>query len=149
MVQAQQSWKKFVTKVERSACEVKCSWWSVLCWNVVMWLMYVNIGFGTPRFPLQHVSLFELSLIMYFSQWSTHSHSRSLRSLTQSRIHSHAHLPQGSKRPDSGIVKVGASMFSSPADVEGKVGVVNSGRGMTDFSQRKKHKFETFWICMW
>jgi survival of motor neuron-related-splicing factor 30 len=44
---------------------------------------------------------------------------------------------------DSGIVK-GSSLFTSPDDVQGKVGVVNSGKGMTDFGQRKKHKFDTF-----
>lgn len=51
-------------------------------------------------------------------------------------------LLQGSKRLDSGIVK--DSMFSSPDEVAGKVGVVNSGKKMTDFGARKKHKFDTF-----
>lgn len=49
---------------------------------------------------------------------------------------------QGAKRVDSGIVK--DSQFSSPAEVDGKVGVVNSGKKMTDFVPRKKHKFDTF-----
>jgi hypothetical protein len=32
-------------------------------------------------------------------------------------------------------------MFASPDAVDGKVGVVNSGKGLTEFAQRKKHKF--------
>jgi hypothetical protein len=39
---------------------------------------------------------------------------------------------------------VKSSQFSSTEEVAGKVGVVNSGRGMTDFQARKKHKFDTF-----
>lgn len=35
-------------------------------------------------------------------------------------------------------------MFSSTEEVAGKVGVVNSGKGMTTFEPRKKHKFDTF-----
>ncbi len=40
----------------------------------------------------------------------------------------------------SGIVK--KSMFESSEDVHAKVGVVNSGKGMTNYQERKKHKFE-------
>jgi len=54
----------------------------------------------------------------------------------------HCLATQGSKRLDSGIVK--ESMFSSTDEVAGKVGVVNSGKKMTDFGARKKHKFDTF-----
>ena len=32
------------------------------------------------------------------------------------------------------------SMFKSPDTVDGKVGVVGSGGGMTEFEQWKKHK---------
>jgi hypothetical protein len=46
------------------------------------------------------------------------------------------------KRPDSGIVK--SSLFGSSEEVAGKVGVVNSGKKMTEFEPRKKHKFDTF-----
>jgi hypothetical protein len=49
-------------------------------------------------------------------------------------------LLQGTKRPDSGIVK--SSQFSSSEQVAGKVGVVNSGKGMTEFEARKRHKFD-------
>jgi survival-of-motor-neuron-related-splicing factor 30 len=42
----------------------------------------------------------------------------------------------------AGIVK-SSSMFSSPEFVDGKVGVINSGKGMTSFSTRKKHQFDT------
>jgi hypothetical protein len=34
-----------------------------------------------------------------------------------------------------------SSMFASPDETEGKVGVTNSGKGLTDFASRKKHKF--------
>jgi survival of motor neuron-related-splicing factor 30 len=33
------------------------------------------------------------------------------------------------------------SMFASPDGVEGRVGFTGSGQGMTDYSERKKHKF--------
>lgn len=33
------------------------------------------------------------------------------------------------------------SMFASPEGVEGRVGFTGSGQGMTDYSERKKHKF--------
>jgi hypothetical protein len=33
------------------------------------------------------------------------------------------------------------SIFSSSATADGKVGVVGSGKGMTDFGDRKRHKF--------
>lgn len=46
---------------------------------------------------------------------------------------------QTSKKPMSGITKT--SIFTSPDAVDGKIGVINSGRGLTDFVQRKKHKF--------
>ena len=51
-------------------------------------------------------------------------------------------VTKGTKRLDSGIVK--NSMFSSTEEVAGKVGVVNSGKKMTEFVARKKHKFDTF-----
>ncbi|ORX91290.1 hypothetical protein K493DRAFT_317366 [Basidiobolus meristosporus CBS 931.73] len=35
------------------------------------------------------------------------------------------------------------SIFATPSEPEGKVGVVGSGKGMTDFQQRGKHMFET------
>jgi hypothetical protein len=47
---------------------------------------------------------------------------------------------QSVKRSAAGVVK--SSMFSAPAELTGKVGVTNSGRGMTAFAERKKHKFE-------
>jgi hypothetical protein len=34
------------------------------------------------------------------------------------------------------------SMFSSPDTVDGRVGVVNSGHHMTDYGDRKRHKFD-------
>ena len=43
------------------------------------------------------------------------------------------------KKELSGIVKT--SMFSSPVVVDGKVGVINSGLGLTDYEKRKRHKF--------
>jgi N-acetyl-gamma-glutamylphosphate reductase len=33
------------------------------------------------------------------------------------------------------------SLFSSPAAVDGKVGVTGSGQGMTDYEHRKRYKF--------
>lgn len=50
-------------------------------------------------------------------------------------------VEKGTKRSMSGISK--QSMFASSEDVTAKVGVVNSGKGMTTFQERKKHKFET------
>jgi hypothetical protein len=32
-------------------------------------------------------------------------------------------------------------MFASPDETDGKVGVIRSGHGMTEFAQRKRHKF--------
>lgn len=49
-------------------------------------------------------------------------------------------MDKGTKRPFSGINK--QSMFASSTEVAAKVGVVNSGKGMTTFQERKKHKFE-------
>ena len=40
-------------------------------------------------------------------------------------------------------MKRGPSMFASPDTVEGKVGVVGSGKGMTDFEMRKKYKLNS------
>jgi len=40
----------------------------------------------------------------------------------------------------AGKFKNKQSIFASPNDVDGKVGVVGSGKGMTDFEQRKKYK---------
>lgn len=34
------------------------------------------------------------------------------------------------------------SMFASPEEVDGKVGVTGSGKGTTDFEQRKRYKFK-------
>jgi survival-of-motor-neuron-related-splicing factor 30 len=50
----------------------------------------------------------------------------------------------GSKRTLPGLlgIKVHGSMFASPDAVDGKVGVVGSGQGMTEFGERKRHKFE-------
>ena len=36
--------------------------------------------------------------------------------------------------------KTAKSMFASPDAVDGKVGVINSGRGTTEFEDRKKYK---------
>ena len=46
----------------------------------------------------------------------------------------------GIKKSVAGIQK--SSMFASPETVEGKVGVTNSGKALTEFEQRKRHKFE-------
>ena len=47
---------------------------------------------------------------------------------------------QTAKKPlSSGITK--SSIFTSSEEVNGKIGVVNSGKGLTEFIQRKKHKF--------
>jgi len=48
-------------------------------------------------------------------------------------------VTKGSKRQMSGLVK--SSIFASSDAVDAKIGVVNSGKGLTDFAQRKKHKF--------
>lgn len=48
-----------------------------------------------------------------------------------------------SKRPLPGLSALKApSMFSSPDTVDGRVGVVNSGHHMTDYGDRKRHKFD-------
>jgi len=39
-------------------------------------------------------------------------------------------------------VKPGKSIFSSPDTIDGKVGVIGSGKGVTDYHQRKKHEFQ-------
>ncbi|RYG69400.1 hypothetical protein EON64_02815 [archaeon] len=52
---------------------------------------------------------------------------------------------KSNKRALSSIVlpaKTGSSMFSTSDDSASKVGVVNSGKRMTTFVERKKHKFE-------
>ncbi len=49
-------------------------------------------------------------------------------------------VTKGSKRSLSGLTK--SSIFQSSEAVEGKLGVVNSGKGMTSFADRKKHKFD-------
>jgi survival of motor neuron-related-splicing factor 30 len=41
----------------------------------------------------------------------------------------------------SGKVLGRDSMFASPDEVDGKVGVTGSGKGTTDFEQRKRYKF--------
>ena len=46
------------------------------------------------------------------------------------------------KKALPGVVK-GTSMFASSSALEGKVGVNNSGRGLTEFQERKKYKFAT------
>lgn len=33
-------------------------------------------------------------------------------------------------------------MFKGPESTKGKVGVVNSGKGMTDFGKRLRHNFD-------
>lgn len=48
-------------------------------------------------------------------------------------------VTKGSKRSLTGLVK--SSIFASSDTVDGKVGVVNSGKGLTDFAQRKKNRF--------
>eukprot|EP01038_Epipyxis_sp_PR26KG_P014084 gene14084-18900_t len=48
-------------------------------------------------------------------------------------------VSKGAKRTSGGVTK--SSMFATTEVVEGKVGVVNSGKGMTTFADRKKHKF--------
>ena len=47
---------------------------------------------------------------------------------------------QGTKRLP-GFQKSG-SIFATSDGLDGRVGVVNSGKGLTEFEQRKKHKFE-------
>ncbi len=47
-------------------------------------------------------------------------------------------VTKGAKRSLSGLTK--SSIFASPEEVDGKVGVVNSGKRLTEFAQRKKHK---------
>eukprot|EP01034_Spumella_vulgaris_P023113 gene23113-29306_t len=49
-------------------------------------------------------------------------------------------VTKGSKRSLTGLSK--SSQFASTSANEGKLGVVNSGKGMTTFVERKKHKFD-------
>jgi survival of motor neuron-related-splicing factor 30 len=49
-------------------------------------------------------------------------------------------INKGTKRSLTGVTK--SSIFATTEDVQGKVGVVNSGKGLTEFSQRKKHQFQ-------
>lgn len=47
-----------------------------------------------------------------------------------------------SKRPLAGMSALKhESMFASSTSVEARVGVVGSGQGMTDYGDRKRHKF--------
>jgi survival of motor neuron-related-splicing factor 30 len=50
-------------------------------------------------------------------------------------------VDKGTKRSITGITK--KSMFESSEDIFAKVGVTGSGRGMTTFQERKKHKFDS------
>ena len=43
------------------------------------------------------------------------------------------------KRNSRGIAR--KSIFATPDTLDGRVGVVGSGAGMTEFTDRKKHKF--------
>lgn len=52
------------------------------------------------------------------------------KKLTKKRVHGSMHQ----------LAKKKKSIFASPDDVEGKVGVVGSGKKMTDFERRKKYK---------
>ena len=46
---------------------------------------------------------------------------------------------QAAKRPMSAVGK--SSIFTTSEEAGAKVGVTNSGKGVTEYSQRKKHKF--------
>lgn len=48
---------------------------------------------------------------------------------------------KGSKRALEGLTK--QSMFAAPDKIEGKVGVTNSGKGMTEYIHAKRNKFES------
>lgn len=117
MEEAQNSWKKFVTKVN-SVSSIRES----LCVHYVFHPGEVSHSFANFQSTLSPLFLAPF--------------------LPPPTLSLHPLLSQGSKRLDSGIVK--DSMFSSPDEVAGKVGVVNSGKKMTDFGARKKHKFDTF-----
>ena len=70
--------------------------------------------------------------------------------MSKIRIKSFYHLKYhffllGTKRNLTGLsaaTKSKSSLFASPDAVDGKVGVTNSGKGMTSFIERKKHKFD-------
>jgi survival-of-motor-neuron-related-splicing factor 30 len=47
----------------------------------------------------------------------------------------------GKKAATSSLLSKKTSMFATSDSVEAKVGVIGSGKGTTDFAQRKKHKF--------
>lgn len=47
---------------------------------------------------------------------------------------------KGTKKSLAGVVK--QSMFAAPDKVEGRVGVIGSGQGMTSYDSRKKHKYQ-------
>ena len=49
-------------------------------------------------------------------------------------------VTKGTKK-NSLLLPKKTSMFASSDAVDGKIGVTNSGKGMSDFAQRKKHKF--------
>lgn len=52
-------------------------------------------------------------------------------------------VQKGTKRSLSGVVGTKSSIFSSTEDSSSKVGVVNSGRRMTQFGERKRFKFDS------
>lgn len=49
---------------------------------------------------------------------------------------------KGTKRVIPGLTAVKQSMFASSEANAAKVGVTNSGRGMTNYGERKKHRFD-------
>jgi hypothetical protein len=81
--------------------------------------------------------LFDISLIAYFMRPSSYLIYPCLLFMSIFAVKS---SKKTASSVGGGVVKAG-SMFASTDAVDGKVGVVNSGKGLTDFAQRKKHKF--------
>lgn len=49
---------------------------------------------------------------------------------------------KGAKKAIPGLTATKQSMFASSEANAAKVGVTNSGRGMTNYGERKKHRFD-------
>lgn len=67
---------------------------------------------------------------------------RKLEQETDRRKSSWQSFLNGKRKRFKGLKKKKKSMFASPDTVDGRVGVVGSGRDMTTFKDRKRHKFE-------
>lgn len=110
----QNTWKAFVTKVILLLLH---------SWETVTYFAYCDL-------MAVYISHVHMCVSLYLCQ--THCHLLTVYTLQ-------AEKKSSSSKAVAPIKK--QSMFASPEGVQGRVGVTGSGQGMTDYGQRKKHKF--------